>query len=88
MKIEEYREACSKEHQPGLKRIFYRALGSCNKAQVSLDDGRRALKSGETGEGTLPRPTVHGPTFKSLSYESSTKQQRPSPFLVPRFQIH
>lgn len=52
MKIKECREACGKEHQPGLKRIFYRALGSYNKAQVSLDDGRHALRSGETGEGS------------------------------------
>lgn len=76
MKIEERREACSKEHQPGLKRIFYRALGSYNKAQVPLDDGRRALKSGETGEASLLRSTVHGATLKSLSYESATQQQQ------------
>lgn len=88
MKIEECRETSSKEHQPGLKRIFYRVLGSYNKAQVSLDDGRGALKSGETAEGTLPRPTAHGPTLKSLSYESVTKQQQPSHSWFPRFQKH
>lgn len=91
MKIEECREACSKEHQPGLKRIFYSALGSYNKAQVPLDDGRRALKSAETGGGMLPRPTVHVLPLKSLRYESATKQQQQqeqkhAPFLEPRFQ--
>lgn len=49
MKIEECREAWSKEHQPGLKRIFYRLLGSYNKAQVSLDDGRPTLKRDRRG---------------------------------------
>lgn len=52
MKIEEWREACSKEHQPALKRIFYSALGSYNKAPWMIEDKPDSL---ETREGTVLR---------------------------------